>query len=192
MPDLEEKPGDVVLSTGFSKSVILSLADKIKQLVEEGKIRHFFLVGGCDAPTKKMEYYREFVKLLPKDTIVLTLACGKFRYNDLDLGEIDGIPRLIDVGQCNDSIDAIDVAAALAELFGIGINELPLTIVLSWMEQKAVAILWSLLSLGIKGIYMGPVPPAWVNDDILAVLTEKYDLHLTGNPEEDLKQMLSA
>ena len=192
LPELEEKPGEVVLSTGFSKSVILALADKIKQLVEEGKIRHFFLVGGCDAPTKKMEYYREFVKLLPKDTIVLTLACGKFRYNDLDLGEIDGIPRLIDIGQCNDAIDAIDVAAALAELFGIGINELPLTIVLSWMEQKAVAILWSLLSLGVKGIYLGPVPPAWVNDDILAVLTEKYDLHLTGNPEEDLKQMLSA
>ncbi len=110
----------------------------------------------------------------------------------LDLGEIEGIPRLIDIGQCNDAIDAIDVAAALAELFCIGLNELPLTIVLSWMEQKAVAILWSLLSLGVKGIYLGPVPPAWVNDDILAVLTEQYDLHLTGNPEEDLKQMLSA
>lgn len=109
-----------------------------------------------------------------------------------DLGEIEGIPRLIDIGQCNDAIDAIDVAAALAELFGIGLNELPLTIVLSWMEQKAVAILWSLLSLDVKGIYLGPVPPAWVNDDILAVLIEKYDLHLTGNPKEDLKQMLSA
>jgi len=190
LPELDEKPGDVVLTTGFSKSVVLSLKDKIKQLVEAGKIRHFFLVGGCDSPLKKTEYYREFVKKLPQDTIILTLACGKFRINDLNLGDIEGIPRLIDVGQCNDAIVAIDIATALAEVFGIGVNELPLTMVLSWMEQKAVAILWSLLALGVKGIYLGPILPAWVNDDILKVLKERYDLRLIGNPEDDIKQIL--
>ncbi|RLC62771.1 MAG: hydroxylamine reductase [Chloroflexi bacterium] len=192
LPELDEEPGEVVLTTGFSKSVVLSLKDKIKQLVEAGKIRHFFLVGGCDSPHKKAGYYREFVRLLPQDTIVLTLACGKFRINDLNLGNIEGIPRLIDLGQCNDSIVAIDIAQALAELFGVGINELPLTLVLSWMEQKAVAILWSLLALGIKGIYLGPILPAWVNDDILKVLRESYDLRLIGDPEEDIKQILGA
>ncbi|HIC93864.1 MAG TPA: hydroxylamine reductase [Anaerolineae bacterium] len=192
LPELDEEPGDVVLTTGFSKSVVLSLKDKIKQLVEAGKIRHFFLVGGCDSPHKKARYYREFVQLLPHDTIILTLACGKFRINDLDLGDIEGIPRLIDLGQCNDSIVAIDIATALAEAFGVEINELPLTLVLSWMEQKAVAILWSLLALGFKGIYLGPILPAWVNDDILKVLRENYDLRLIGDPKEDIKQMLGS
>jgi hydroxylamine reductase len=192
LPELDEMPGDVVLSTGFSASVVLSLADRIKQLVEAGKIRRFFLVGGCDSPLRKAEYYREFVQGLPQDTVVLTLACGKFRINDLDLGDIEGIPRLIDLGQCNDSIVAIDIALALAELFGVGVNELPLTLVLSWMEQKAVAILWSLLALGVKGIYLGPVLPAWVNDDILEVLTESYDLRLIGDPEDDIQRILSA
>ena len=192
LPELDEKPGDVVLTTGFSKSVVLSLKDKIKQLVEAGKIRHFFLVGGCDSPHRKARYYREFVQLLPHDTIILTLACGKFRINDLDLGDIEGIPRLIDLGQCNDSIVAIDIAFALAEAFGVEINELPLTLILSWMEQKAVAILWSLLALGFKGIYLGPILPAWVNDDILKVLREDYDLRIIGDPKEDIKQMLGS
>ena len=190
LPELEEKPGDVILTTGFSKSVVLSLEDKIKDLVQTGKINHFFLVGGCDSPLKKAVYFREFVQSLPKNTVVLTLACGKFRINDLNLGEIEGIPRLIDLGQCNDAIVAIEIAEALAELFGMGINELPLTIVLSWMEQKAVAILWSLLALGIKGIYLGPILPAWVNDDILEVLKEKYDLRLISNPDQDIEQIL--
>jgi hydroxylamine reductase len=190
LPELENKPGDVVLTTGFSKSVVLSQKDKIKQLVEAGKIRHFFLVGGCDSPLKKGEYYREFVQRLPQDTVVFTLACGKFRINDLALGEIEGIPRLIDLGQCNDSIVAIEIAQALAELFGVGINQLPLTLVLTWLEQKAAIILWSLLALGIKGIYLGPILPAWVNDDILKVLREDYDLRLIGDPEEDIKQIL--
>jgi hydroxylamine reductase len=192
LPELDEVPGDITLTTGFSASVVLSLADKIKQLVEAGKIRHFFLVGGCDSPLRKAEYYREFVQQLPEDTVVLTLACGKFRINDLDLGDIEGIPRLIDLGQCNDSIVAIDIAQALAGLFDVGLNELPLTLVLSWMEQKAVAILWSLLSLGMRGIYLGPIPPAWVNDDILEVLRENYDLRLIGDPQEDIQQILSA
>lgn len=190
LPALDEEKGDVVLTTGFSKSTILPLADKIKGLVEEGKIRHFFLVGGCDSPNRKGEYYRDFVKSLPKDTIVLTLACGKFRFNDLDLGDIEGVPRLIDLGQCNDSIVAVDIALALAGLFGVGVNELPLTLVLSWMEQKAVAILWSLLALGVKGIYLGPVAPAWANEDILKVLTQDYGIRLISSPEEDIKRML--
>ncbi len=191
LPELEEKTGDIVLTTGFSKSVILSLAEKIKKLVENGKIKHFFLVGGCDSPVGRGNYYTEFVKLLPKDTVVLTLACGKFRFNDLELGDIEGIPRLIDLGQCNDAIVAIEIASALAELFGVGVNELPLTLSLSWMEQKAVVILWSLLAIGIKGIYLGPILPAWVNDDILKVLTDNYDIKLIGNPVEDIKAMLA-
>ncbi len=192
LPELPDAPGDVTLTTGFSLGAILPLAGKIKELVEAGKIRHFFLVGGCDAPLRKSSYYREFVQSLPKDTIVLTLACGKFRFNDLDLGEIDGIPRLIDLGQCNDAIVAVDLAQALAELFGIGVNDLPLTLILSWMEQKAVAILWSLLSLGIKGIYLGPILPAWVNDDILNVLQSEYDLRLIGEPKEDIARILGG
>jgi hydroxylamine reductase len=190
LPELSDELGEATLTTGFSLSVVLSLTDKIKALVEEGKIRHFFLVGGCDSPHRKASYYREFVELLPTDTVVLTLACGKFRINDLDLGDIEGIPRLIDLGQCNDSIVAIDIAIALSELFAVEVNDLPLTIVLSWMEQKAVAILWGLLSLGIKGIYLGPILPAWVNDDILGVLQENYDLRLIGDPKTDLAEML--
>lgn len=192
LPELPQAPGEVTLTTGYSLGSILPLAGKIKELVEAGKIRRFFLVGGCDAPHKKSTYYREFVQALPQDTIVLTLACGKFRFNDLELGEIEGIPRLIDLGQCNDSIVAVDLAQALADLFGVGVNDLPLTLVISWMEQKAVAILWSLLALGIKGIYLGPILPAWVNEDILKVLQAEYDLRLIGEPREDIARMLSG
>jgi hydroxylamine reductase len=191
LPDLPEEKDAGTLRTGFSKSVVLSLAGKIKDLVGRGKIRRFFLVGGCDAPSKQNAYYRSFVQGLPPDTVVLTLACGKYRFNDLDLGEIEGIPRLLDLGQCNDSIVAVDLAVALSELFGVDLAKLPLSLVLMWMEQKAVAILWSLLSLGIKGITIGPIVPAWVNDDILAILKEKYDIRLIGTPEADMKAMLS-
>lgn len=193
LPELPDEPSETVLTTGFSASVVLSLAPKIKELVQAGKIRRFFLVGGCDAPLKKSgEYYRQFVEKLPQDTVVLTLACGKFRFNDLDLGAIDGVPRLIDLGQCNDAIVAIEIASALAELFGVGVNDLPLTLVVSWMEQKAVAILWTLLALGIKGIYLGPIVPAWVNEDILKVLVECYDIKLITEPEKDIEAMLAA
>ncbi len=190
LPELEERQGDVTLTTGFSAPVILSLAPKIKELVEAGKIRHFFLVGGCDAPFMTAKYYREFVEALPEDTVVLTLACGKYRINDLDLGDIEGIPRLLDLGQCNDAIDAIDVAVGLAELFGVGVNDLPLTLVVSWMEQKAVIILWTLLALGIKGVYLGPIAPAWLNDEILDIMVERYDIHLIGDVDEDIKAMM--
>jgi hydroxylamine reductase len=191
LPELPYAPGEYVLMTGFSTSVLLGHAAKIKQLVLDGKIKRFFLVGGCDAPLKKSDYYREFVQKLPKDTVVLTLACGKYRFNDLDLGNIEGIPRLIDLGQCNDAIVALEVAQALAGLFGVGVNELPLTLVVSWMEQKAVAILWSLLALGIKGIYLGPIVPGWINEDMLKILVEKYDIKLISTPDEDIKKMMS-
>jgi hydroxylamine reductase len=192
LPVLPNRQGDYTLTTGFGASVVLSLAGKIKELVQSGKIKHFFLVGGCDAPGRGGNYYREFVQQLPHDTVVLTLACGKFRFNDLDLGTIDGVPRLIDLGQCNDSIVAVDIALALANLFGVGVNELPLTLVLSWMEQKAVSILWSLFALGIKGIYLGPVAPAWVNEPILQALVANWDLKMIGDPAEDIRRMLSA
>ncbi|OQX21327.1 MAG: hydroxylamine reductase [Candidatus Altiarchaeales archaeon A3] len=190
LPELDEEKDKITLTTGFSKSVVLSLGDKIKNLIEKGKIRHFFLVGGCDSPLKKMEYYREFVEQLPKDTIVLTLGCGKYRFNDLNLGDIEGVPRLIDLGQCNDAIVAIEIAEALADMFKININKLPLTLVISWTEQKAVAILWSLLALGVKGIYLGPIVPAWVNNDILKVLKDKYDIKIINKPQEDIKNIL--
>ena len=178
------------ITTGFGVSTILSLAPKIKELVEAGKIKRFFLVGGCDSPLPQMKYYREFVENLPEDTIILTLACGKFRFNDLDLGDIEGIPRLLDMGQCNDAIAAVDVALALCDLFGVELNDLPLTIVLSWMEQKAAAILWSLLALDIKGMYIGPILPGWANEDIINVLVENYDLKPIGDPEEDIKAIM--
>ena len=190
LPPLPEAAGEVTLTTGFSAQAVLGLADKIKAAVEAGKIRHFFLVGGCDAPGKGGEYYREFAQSAPADTVILTLACGKYRLNDLDLGEIEGIPRLIDLGQCNDAIEAVNIAAALAEAFACGVNELPLTLVLSWMEQKAVAILTALFHLGIKGIYLGPKPPAWITPNVLKVLQDSFDLRLTTNAKEDLAAML--
>ncbi len=190
LPDLEDEPRETVLTTGFGASTILSLAGKIKELVEAGKIKHFFVVGGCDSPKPQATYYTEFVKNLPEDTIVLTLACGKYRFNDMDLGDIEGVPRLIDLGQCNDAIVGIDVVVALSDLFGMEINDLPLTFVLSWMEQKAAAILWSLLALDIKNMYLGPIIPGWVNEDILNVLVENYGLTPIGDPKEDIKKML--
>ena len=190
LPELPDAPGEYELTTGFSTSVLLSHAAKIKELVEKGKIKRFFLVGGCDAPLKKSDYYREFVQKLPQDVVVLTLACGKFRFNDLDLGDIEGIPRLIDLGQCNDAIVALEVAGSLADLFGVGVNDLPLTLVISWMEQKAVAILWSLLALGIKGIWLGPIVPGWINDDMLKILVDQYDIRLISTPDEDIKKMM--
>lgn len=191
LPPLPDAPGETTLTTGFSAKVVLSLAGKIKEAVTAGKISHFFLVGGCDAQGKGGDYYREFVKSTPTDTVVMTLACGKYRFNDLDLGDIGGIPRLIDLGQCNDAIEAIDIAVALAGAFGCGVNDLPLTLVLSWMEQKAVAILMSLLHLGIKGIYLGPKPPAWITPNVLKVLQDNFDLRLTGDPKEDMAAMLA-
>lgn len=185
-----ESEETTTISTGFGLQTVLSLADKIKELVEAGKIRRFFVVGGCDSPNPKMNYYREFVENLPQDTVILTLACGKFRFNDLDLGDIEGVPRLIDLGQCNDTIVAIEIAQALCEVFDCGLNDLPLTIVLSWMEQKAASILWSLLYLNKTDMYIGPVLPAWANENILNVLVENYNLTPVGEPVEDIKKIM--
>ena len=178
------------VTTGFGHSAVLSSAGKIVEAVKAGKIRHFFLVAGCDGAKPGRNYYTEFVKQTPKDSVVLTLACGKFRFNDLDLGEIDGIPRLIDMGQCNDAYGAIQVAAALADAFGCSVNELPLSFVLSWYEQKAVCILLTLLHLGIKNIRLGPSLPAFVSPDILNFLVENYQIAPITTPEEDIKALL--
>lgn len=190
LPEVQEEESKVVLQTGFSRSAILSQAKKIKELVDEGKIRRVFLIGGCDSPLREMEYFRELALKLPRETIILTLACGKYRINDLDLGTIDGLPRLLDLGQCNDAIVAIDLIQDLAKLLNMEVQELPLTIVLSWCEQKAVSILLSLLYLNMKSIYLAPRLPAWINEDILKVLRERYELKMISSPESDLREML--
>jgi hydroxylamine reductase len=190
-PALPDRPGGKLV-TGFHHTAILGVADKIVAAVKAGKIRHFFLVGGCDTPGMSGNYYREFVKAVPSDCIVLTLACGKYRFNDLDLGTIDGIPRLLDIGQCNNAYSAIQVAGALAEVFKCGVNDLPLTFVLTWFEQKAVAILLTLLALGIKNIRIGPCLPQFVTPNVLGILVEKFGLTPVGDPIKDLEGMLAA
>ncbi len=182
--------GGSELTTGFAHNAVLSVSDKIIDAVKQGAIKHFFLVGGCDGAQSGRNYYTEFVKQTPKDTIVLTLACGKYRFNDLDIGEIGGFNRIMDMGQCNDAYSAIKVAVALSEAFNCSVNELPLTLVLSWYEQKAVCILLTLLSLGIKNIYLGPTLPAFVSPTVLKVLVEKFNITPISTPKADLKKIL--
>lgn len=182
--------GGNILTTGFGRGTVLSVADKVVDAVKTGAIKHFFLVGGCDGAKPGRNYYTEFVRQAPKDTVILTLACGKYRFNDLDLGEIGGLPRIMDMGQCNDSYSAIKVAIALSEAFNCTVNELPLSIVLSWYEQKAVCVLLTLLALGIKNIYLGPTLPAFVSPNVLNILVENYNLTPISTPEEDLKKIL--
>lgn len=182
--------GGDVLTTGFGHNTVLSIADKVVGAVKEGKIKHFFLVGGCDGAKPGRNYYTDFVKQTPEDTIILTLACGKFRFNDLDLGDIDGIPRILDMGQCNDAYSAIKVAVALSQAFNCSVNELPLSLVLSWYEQKAVCILLTLLYLGIENIRLGPTLPAFVSPNVLNVLVDKFKIKPITTPEEDLKAIL--
>ncbi len=182
--------GGRFVTTGFGHNAVLSNADKIIGLIKAGKVRHIFLVGGCDGASPSRRYYSDFARLTPPDTLILTLACGKYRINDMDLGDIDGIPRILDMGQCNDSFSAIRVATALADAFGCGINDLPLTLVLSWYEQKAVCVLLTLLALGIKNIILGPTLPAFVSPTVLEVLQEKFNLRAAGTPEDDIKMIL--
>ncbi len=182
--------GGSVLTTGFARNTVLGAADTVIQAVRDGAIKHFFLVGGCDGAKPGRNYYTEFVQKTPKDTVILTLACGKFRFNDLDLGEIGGLPRIMDMGQCNDAYSAIQVAAALAGAFNCGVNELPLTLVLSWYEQKAVCILLTLLALGLRNIYVGPTIPAFFSSNVLNVLVEKFGLKPTTTADADLKAIL--
>ena len=182
--------GGQKVMTGFAHNTVLSAADTVIKAVKSGDIKHFFLVGGCDGAKPGRNYYTEFVKQTPKDSIVLTLACGKYRFNDLNLGTIGELPRIMDMGQCNDAYSAIKVASALAEAFGCSVNDLPLSIILSWYEQKAVCVLLTLLHLGIKNILIGPSLPAFISPKVLNFLVENYNIALISTPEEDLKKML--
>ena len=178
------------VTTGFGHNAVLAAAPAIVEAVKAGKISHFFLVGGCDGAKPGRNYYTEFVKQTPEDSIVLTLACGKYRFNDLDLGTVAGLPRIIDMGQCNDAYSAIQVAVALAKAFNCGVNDLPLSMVLSWYEQKAVCILLTLLHLGIKNIKLGPTLPAFVSPNVLKVLVDNYNIAPITTPEQDLAEIL--
>jgi hydroxylamine reductase len=182
--------GGKTLLTGFGHGTVLGVADKVIAAVKAGDIKHFFLVGGCDGAKTGRNYYTEFVEKTPADTVVLTLACGKYRFNDLDLGTIGGLPRLMDMGQCNDAYSAIQVAVALAGAFECGVNDLPLSMVLSWYEQKAVCILLTLLHLGIKNILLGPSLPAFISPNVLNVLVENYNIGPITTPEADLAKLL--
>lgn len=183
--------GGHMLTTGFGHKAVLDQASHLAEAIRSGKIRHIFLVGGCDGAHPGRNYYTEFVKCTPMDTIILTLACGKYRFNDLDFGEIDGIPRILDMGQCNDAYSAIRVALALAETFRCSVNELPLTLVLSWYEQKAVCILLTLLALGIKNIYLGPTFPAFFSETVAKTLMETHGLQPITDPKQDLDAILA-
>ncbi len=183
--------GGQTVTTGFARSTVLSAAPAILQAVKNGDLRHIFLVGGCDGRRAGRSYYTDFVRQTPADTAVLTLACGKYRFNDLDLGSIGGLPRIMDMGQCNDAYSAIRAAVALAEACGCGVNDLPLTLVLSWYEQKAVCILLTLLHLGIKNIYLGPTLPAFLSPGVLDFLVQNYQIHPTTTPEADLAEILN-
>lgn len=190
LPGFTDTANGKTVLTGFARNAVLNVAGKVIDAVKAGKIRHFFLVGGCDGARPGRNYYTEFVEKVPPDCVVLTLACGKFRFFDKELGDIDGIPRLLDVGQCNDAYSAIQIALALAQAFNCGVNDLPLSLVLSWFEQKAVSILLTLLHLGIKGIRIGPTLPAFISPNVLKLLIETYDIKPIGTPEGDLKAIL--
>jgi hydroxylamine reductase len=185
----EDIPGKEVM-TGFARNAVLSVAEKIIDLVKAGNIRHFFLVGGCDGAKPVRNYYTEFVEKVPEDCLVLTLACGKFRFFDKDLGTIEGIPRLIDIGQCNDAYSAIQIALALSQAFGVSVNELPLSLILSWYEQKAVAILLTLLYLGLKNMRLGPSMPAFLSKNVANFIVQNYNLKPITTPDEDLRSIL--
>lgn len=178
------------LLTGFAHEATLSHAREIVQAVKDGKIRHFFLIGGCDGARPGRNYYTEFAELVPEDCVILTLACGKYRFNKIDFGTVAGLPRLLDVGQCNDAYSAVRIATALADAFDTDVNSLPLSLILSWYEQKAVAVLLALLSLGIKNIYLGPILPAFLSPNVVQYLVDTFQLHLISNAEDDIKTCL--
>jgi hydroxylamine reductase len=178
---------------GFHHSVILGLADKVVDAVKSGKIKHFFVIGGCDGAESGRNFFSEFARLTPPESVILTLGCGKYRIRDYDYGEVAGLPRLLDMGQCNNAYSAIQVALALSKAFNVGVNELPLTLVVSWFEQKAVAVLLTLLAMGVKGIRIGPAAPAFITPNVMRVLQDKFDLRLCGtDPAAALKEALAA
>jgi hydroxylamine reductase len=191
-PGFSEDGAEKTILVGFGRNAVLGVADKVIEAVKSGALRHFFLVGGCDGARVGRNYYTHFAESVPKDCVILTLACGKYRFNTLEFGDIGGIPRLLDVGQCNDAYSAIQIALALAKAFGTDVNGLPLSLVLSWYEQKAVAILLTLLSLGVKNIRLGPTLPAFVTPAVLSVLVEKFGLKGVTKPAADLAEILGA
>jgi hydroxylamine reductase len=184
-------PGKTV-KVGYMRGAVLADADRIIDLMKAGKIRHFFLVGGCDGAKQGRDYYTRFVELAPRDTVILTLACGKYRFYDQDLGTIEGLPRLLDMGQCNDAYSALQVALALAEALGVGVNELPMSMIISWYEQKAVAVLLALLYLGIRDVRLGPTLPAFLTADARRYLFDDLALKPLTTPEEDLAAILGG
>ncbi|MBN1766017.1 MAG: hydroxylamine reductase, partial [Sedimentisphaerales bacterium] len=179
------------ITIGFARNTVMSVADKVIDAVKTGNIKHFFLIGGCDGAKPGRNYYTEFADSVPKDCVILTLACGKYRFNKLDFGDIGGIPRLLDIGQCNDAYSAVQIAVALAQAFDTDVNSLPLSLILSWFEQKAVAILLTLLHLGIKNIRVGPSLPAFVSPAVLNVLVENFNIMPITTAREDLQAILS-
>lgn len=189
-PGFEADEPEKTIIVGFGHEAVLSAAEKVVALVKSGKIRHFFLVGGCDGAKSGRNYYTEFAKAVPDDCLILTLACGKYRFNKLDFGEIEGLPRLLDVGQCNDAYSAVRIATALADAFETDINHLPLSLILSWYEQKAVCILLSLLYLGIKNMRLGPSLPAFVKPSVFHFLQDNFNLQPISTPDKDLKAIL--
>jgi hydroxylamine reductase len=190
MPGFADDTEGISVMAGFGRNAVLGVADKVIEAVKGGAIKHFFLVAGCDGAKPGRNYYTEIVEKIPENCIVMTLACGKFRFFDKDLGNIGGIPRLLDIGQCNDSYSAVQIAVALANAFNCGVNDLPLSIILSWYEQKAVAILLTLLHLGIKNIRLGPSLPAFITPNVLNVLVENFNIMPIGNADDDLKAIL--
>uniref|UniRef100_C6E2V7 Hydroxylamine reductase n=1 Tax=Geobacter sp. (strain M21) TaxID=443144 RepID=C6E2V7_GEOSM len=188
-PDLPDAPGKEIL-TGFGHNAVLGVADKVIEAVKGGAVKHFFLIGGCDGAKSGRNYYTEFAEKVPKDCVILTLACGKYRFNKLEFGDIGGIPRLLDVGQCNDAYSAVQIALALAGAFNCGVNDLPLSFILSWYEQKAHVILLSLLYLGIRDIKLGPMLPAYLSPNVLQFLVSNFNISQIGTVDEDLKASL--
>ena len=184
--DLSEKS----ILVGFGHHAVLGIANKVVDAVKSGAIRHFFLIGGCDGAKPGRDYYTEFAEAVPQDCIILTLACGKYRFNKLEFGDIGGIPRLLDCGQCNDAYSAIKIVSALANAFNCGVNDLPLSVILSWYEQKAVCVLLTLLYLGIKNIRLGPSLPAFISPSVLSVLHEKFALRSISTVQKDLDESL--
>ena len=195
---LRKSPGfaatepEKTILVGFGHNTILGVADKVIEAVKAGRLRRFFLIGGCDGAKPGRNYYTEFAEAVPDDCVILTLACGKYRFNKLEFGDIGGIPRLLDCGQCNDAYSAIKVAGALAQAFGCGVNDLPLSLILSWYEQKAVCILLTLLHLGIKNMRLGPTLPAFVTPNVLKVLVEKFNIKPITTAQADLQSALNA
>jgi hydroxylamine reductase len=191
-PGFAEDASPEYLTVGFARNAVLGAAERVVELVKQGKIRHFFLIGGCDGAKPGRNYYTDLAQKVPHDCVILTLACGKFRFNKLEFGDIEGIPRLLDCGQCNDAYSAIQIAAGLAKAFDCGVDELPLSLVLSWFEQKAVAILLTLLHVGLRNMRLGPSLPAFVSPNVLKVLAEKYNVKPIGDVDQDLADMLKA